>query len=92
MQFKETDTKKANPGTKVSAASHTTKQVITKAVIYAPKTVSLSKSSYTYNGKTCKPSVTIKNSSGGVIYYVRIRTYKTVSERNTTPPGLRWGR
>ena len=36
----------------------------TKKIIYAAKTVKLSKTSYTYNGKNQKPSVTVKDSKG----------------------------
>ena len=41
--------------------------------IYYPKTFTLSKTSYTYNGKTQKPSVTVKDSKG-----------KTISSSNYT--------
>ena len=37
------------------------------AVISYPKTISLSKTSYTYNGKVQKPSVTVKDVNGKVI-------------------------
>ncbi|MDE6659393.1 MAG: fibronectin type III domain-containing protein [Eubacterium sp.] len=36
----------------------------TKATIYYPKTVTLSTTNYTYNGKAKKPSVTVKDSKG----------------------------
>ncbi|MDE5605347.1 MAG: fibronectin type III domain-containing protein [Eubacterium sp.] len=36
----------------------------TKTTIYYPKTVTLSTTSYTYNGKVKKPSVTVKDSKG----------------------------
>ncbi len=35
-----------------------------KTVIYYPKTITLSKTSYTYNGKARKPSVIVKDSKG----------------------------
>ena len=35
-----------------------------RTVIYAANSISLSKTSYTYNGKTCRPSVTVKDSIG----------------------------
>ncbi len=38
--------------------------VKSKATIYYPKTIKLSKTSYTYNGKTQTPSVTVKDSKG----------------------------
>jgi len=37
------------------------------STIYYPKTISLSATSYTYNGKVKKPSVTVKNSKGNKI-------------------------
>lgn len=39
----------------------------TLSKIYAPKTFKLSTTSYTYNGKTKKPSVTVKDRKGNVI-------------------------
>ncbi|MDE6659828.1 MAG: leucine-rich repeat protein, partial [Eubacterium sp.] len=38
--------------------------VSTKTTIYYPKTITLSKTSYTYNGKAQKPTVTVKDSKG----------------------------
>lgn len=38
-----------------------------KSVIYYPKAIKLSVTSYTYNGKTKKPSVTVKDSNGNTI-------------------------
>ncbi|MFR5876506.1 MAG: GH25 family lysozyme [Eubacterium sp.] len=38
--------------------------VKTKSTIYYPKTITLSSTSYTYNGKAKKPSVTVKDSKG----------------------------
>ena len=38
-----------------------------KTVIYAVKSVTLSKTSYTYNGKVQKPTVTIKDSKGRIL-------------------------
>ncbi len=35
--------------------------------VYYPKTISISKTSYTYNGKVQKPSVTVKDSKGNVL-------------------------
>ncbi|MGN0142777.1 MAG: fibronectin type III domain-containing protein, partial [Roseburia sp.] len=46
------------------------KTVITadsKGKLSAVKTVTLSKTSYTYNGKECKPSVTVKDAVGNVL-------------------------
>lgn len=37
------------------------------SVIYSPNTVSLSKTSYTYNGKECRPAVTVTDVRGAVI-------------------------
>lgn len=45
----------------------------TKTTIYYPKTVTLSTTTYTYNGNEKKPSVTVKNSKG-----------KTISKSNYT--------
>ncbi|MDE6413538.1 MAG: InlB B-repeat-containing protein, partial [Eubacterium sp.] len=36
----------------------------TKTTIYSPKTITLSKTSYVYNGKAQKPTVTVKDSKG----------------------------
>lgn len=47
--------------------------VKSKTTIYRPKTVTLSTTSYTYNGKVKKPSVTVKDSKG-----------KTISSSNYT--------
>ena len=41
--------------------------VIGKETIPAPKTVSLSKTSYTYNGKNRKPSVTVRDTKGNTL-------------------------
>ena len=38
----------------------------TTSTLYAPKTVTLSAASYTYDGKVKKPSVTVKDSKGGL--------------------------
>ncbi len=38
--------------------------VVKKETIYYPKTISLSRTSYTYNGKVQTPSVTVKDSKG----------------------------
>ncbi len=43
------------------------KKKVTTATIYYPKTFSLSKTSYTYNGKVQTPTVTVKDSKGKVI-------------------------
>lgn len=40
---------------------------VTKSTIYYPKTITLSKTSYVYNGKAQKPSVTVKDSKGNKI-------------------------
>ena len=37
------------------------------SIIYAPKNIVLSKSTYTYSGKANKPAVTVKDSTGSVI-------------------------
>ena len=42
-------------------------KVKSTTTIYYPKTFTLSKTSYTYNGKTQKPSVTVKDSKGKTI-------------------------
>ena len=39
-------------------------EIASKEVIFYPKTVTLSKTSYTYNGKSQKPSVSIKGANG----------------------------
>ncbi len=39
-------------------------EVIKETVLYSPKKVTLSKSSYVYNGKSRKPSVVVKDSKG----------------------------
>lgn len=41
--------------------------VVKKETIYYPKTISLSRTSYTYNGKVQTPSVTVKDSKGKVL-------------------------
>lgn len=48
---------------KCSQCSHTG----TTTVIYAPKTMKLSTTSYTYTGKAKKPSVTIVDSNGNIV-------------------------
>ena len=42
-------------------------EVLASEVIAAPKTMVLSKKSYNYSGKLCKPKVTIKDTKGGLI-------------------------
>lgn len=42
-------------------------KVISKSTIYYPKTITLSKTSYTYDGKAKKPGVTVKDSNGKTI-------------------------
>ena len=60
---------KAKPGTNGSVIKtcKTCGDKVTTSVIYAPKTVTLSSSAYTYNGKQRKPVVTVKDSMGKVI-------------------------
>lgn len=59
-----------------------------KTVIYRPKTVKLSKNSYKYTGKACKPTVTVKNSKGKVIssdsYTVKYSNNKKVGTAKVT--------
>lgn len=52
-------------GSVVTKCSVCNKTTIT--TIYYPKTIALSKTSYTYNGKVQKPSVSVKDSNGKVI-------------------------
>lgn len=56
--------------------------------IYFPKKINLSKTSYTYNGKTQKPSVTIKDSKGKAInknsYAVSYKNNRNVGEAAVT--------
>lgn len=42
-------------------------KTVTKKVIYYPKTITLSKTIFTYNGKVQKPKVTVKGSDGKTI-------------------------
>lgn len=42
-------------------------EVLVSTVVCAPQSVILSKTKYTYNGKLCKPKVTVKDRRGGVI-------------------------
>lgn len=55
----------------------------TSAVYYAPATVKLSTSSYTYNGKTKKPAVTVYDRLGNVID----KSQYTVSYKSNKNPG-----
>ena len=57
---KATLSKNGKSETKCTACGYVSKT----AVIYAPKTVKLSVTAYTYNGKTKTPSVTVKDSKG----------------------------
>ncbi len=57
---KATLTKNGKVENKCTACGHVSKTT----VIYAPKTVKLSATSYTYNGKVKTPSVTVKDSKG----------------------------
>lgn len=58
--------------------------VLAQAVIYAPKTVTFSKDSYVYDGKTKKPGVVLKDSRGQVIdgsqYTVTFKDNKNVGK------------
>ena len=66
--YKTTTTKATTKksGSKVTKCSVCGKQK-SKSTIYYPKTITLSTTSYTYNGKAKKPSVTVKNSKGNKI-------------------------
>lgn len=55
----------------------------TKKVIYYPKTVQLSKTSISYNGKDRKPSVSIKDSKGNKIN----KKYYNITYKNNKNPG-----
>ncbi len=63
--YKETIIKAAigKNGSKINACTMCGKEKA-NSTIYAIKTIKLSKTAYTYNGKTRKPSVTIKDSKG----------------------------
>lgn len=58
--------------------------VLAQTVIYAPKTVTFSKDSYVYDGKTKKPGVALKDSRGQVIdgsqYTVTFKDNKNVGK------------
>ncbi|MDE6412958.1 MAG: leucine-rich repeat domain-containing protein, partial [Eubacterium sp.] len=62
--------------------------VSTKTTIYYPKTITLSKTSYVYNGKAQKPSVTVKDSKGKKIaesnYTVKYTSNKNVGKATVT--------
>lgn len=65
---KVTKTVKATPKKSGSITTTCTRCTYSnKKTIYYPKTIALSKTSYTYNGKAKKPSVTVKDSLGNVI-------------------------
>ena len=65
----KTTTTKAKPGAngKTVTKCSTCGTVKSTTTIYAPETLTLSKTSYTYNGKTQKPTVTVKDSKGNTI-------------------------
>ena len=65
----KTTTTKAKPGAngKTVTKCSTCGTVKSTNTIYAPETLTLSKTSYTYNGKTQKPTVTVKDSKGNTI-------------------------
>ena len=52
--------------------------------VYYPKTIKLSTTSYTYNGKTKKPSVTVKDSKGNTLKKDTDYTVKYESGRKST--------
>ena len=52
--------------------------------VYYPKTIKLSKTSYTYNGKTQTPSVTVKDSKGNALKKDTDYTVKYASGRKST--------
>ncbi|MDE5604895.1 MAG: fibronectin type III domain-containing protein [Eubacterium sp.] len=56
--------------------------------IYSPKTITLSKTSYVYNGKAQKPSVTVKDSKGKKIaasnYTLKYTSNKNVGQATVT--------
>ncbi|MDE5604414.1 MAG: fibronectin type III domain-containing protein [Eubacterium sp.] len=60
----------------------------TKTTIYYPKTITLSKTSYVYNGKAQKPTVTVKDSKGKKIaasnYTVKYTSNKNVGKATVT--------
>ncbi|MDE6412954.1 MAG: fibronectin type III domain-containing protein, partial [Eubacterium sp.] len=60
----------------------------TKTTIYYPKTITLSKTSYVYNGKAQNPSVTVKDSKGKKIaasnYTVKYINNKNVGKATVT--------
>ena len=58
---KATTSKNGYIATKCSICNKT---LSTQATIYYPKTISLSTTSYTYDGKAKKPSITVKDSKG----------------------------
>ena len=64
----KTTTTKAKPGTNGKIVSKCScGSVKSTTTIYAPKTLTLSTTSYTYNGKTKKPTVKVKDSKGNTI-------------------------
>lgn len=52
---------------KITKSCTRCKAIVGQEVIYYPKTIALSATSYTYNGKVRKPSVTVKGSDGKTI-------------------------
>lgn len=58
-------------------------KVLSSSPIYYPKTIKLSKTSFTYNGKSQRPSVTVKDRKGKTIS----SKYYTVSYRNNKNAG-----
>ncbi|MDE6658679.1 MAG: fibronectin type III domain-containing protein [Eubacterium sp.] len=60
----------------------------TKTTVYYPKTITLSKTSYTYNGKAQKPTVTVKDSKGKKIassnYTLKYASNKNVGKATVT--------
>lgn len=65
----KTTTTKAKPGANGKTVSKCSVcgTVKSTTTIYAPKTLTLSTTSYTYNGKTKTPTVTVKDSKGNTI-------------------------
>ncbi len=80
------EVKTKGSATNKKSGTYKCKNCGTTKKLYYPKTMSLSTSSYTYNGKAKKPTVTIKDSNGSKISskyykvtYINQSTGKTVS-------------
>lgn len=60
-------------------------EVKSSKIIYYPKTITLSKTAYTYNGKAKTPSVTVKDSKGNTLK--NGTDYKVTYEKGRKNPG-----